>query len=284
MSSEVKSRRRGRGAEEILFWALIILVVFVACFPALWLLITSFKSPAELSRIPITYLPEKWTIVNYIDLFTVNPFSRFMLNSIVVTVLSTVVNVLVSLMASYALARLDLPGKRLILGFILVFAMLPAMAFIVPIYDVIRKLGWLNTYQGLMGPYVTFQLPLSIMILTSFFEQVPKDLEEAAMIDGASPFQSMFKVIVPLAAPGLVSAGILVAIMIWNDFLIAMTLTTKVSMRTLPVGIVLYPGEFAFPWGTIAAASTLAVFPITIFILFAQRWIVRGLTAGALKG
>jgi len=284
MSSEVKSRRRGRGAEEILFWALIILVVFVACFPALWLLITSFKSPAELSRIPITYLPEKWTIVNYIDLFTVNPFSRFMLNSIVVTVLSTVVNVLVSLMASYALARLDLPGKRLILGFILVFAMLPAMAFIVPIYDVIRKLGWLNTYQGLMGPYVTFQLPLSIMILTSFFEQVPKDLEEAAMIDGASPFQSMFKVIVPLAAPGLVSAGILVAIMTWNDFLIAMTLTTKVSMRTLPVGIVLYPGEFAFPWGTIAAASTLAVFPITIFILFAQRWIVRGLTAGALKG
>jgi len=284
MSSEVKSRRRGRGAEEILFWALIILVVFVACFPALWLLITSFKSPAELSRIPITYLPEKWTIVNYIDLFTVNPFSRFMLNSIVVTVLSNVVNVLVSLMASYALARLDLPGKRLILGFILVFAMLPAMAFIVPIYDVIRKLGWLNTYQGLMGPYVTFQLPLSIMILTSFFEQVPKDLEEAAMIDGASPFQSMFKVIVPLAAPGLVSAGILVAIMIWNDFLIAMTLTTKVSMRTLPVGIVLYPGEFAFPWGTIAAASTLAVFPITIFILFAQRWIVRGLTAGALKG
>jgi len=284
MSSEVKSRRRGRGAEEILFWALIILVVFVACFPALWLLITSFKSPAELSRIPITYLPEKWTIVNYIDLFTVNPFSRFMLNSIVVTVLSTVVNVLVSLMASYALARLDLPGKRLILGFILVFAMLPAMAFIVPIYDVIRKLGWLNTYQGLIGPYVTFQLPLSIMILTSFFEQVPKDLEEAAMIDGASPFQSMFKVIVPLAAPGLVSAGILVAIMIWNDFLIAMTLTTKVSMRTLPVGIVLYPGEFAFPWGTIAAASTLAVFPITIFILFAQRWIVRGLTAGALKG
>jgi len=284
MSSEVKNRRRGRRAEEVLFWALIILVVFVACFPALWLLITSFKSPAELSRIPITYLPEKWTIVNYIDLFTVNPFSRFMLNSIVVTVLSTVVNVLVSLMASYALARLDLPGKRLILGFILVFAMLPAMAFIVPIYDVIRKLGWLNTYQGLIGPYVTFQLPLSIMILTSFFEQVPKDLEEAAMIDGASPFQSMFKVIVPLAAPGLVSAGILVAIMTWNDFLIAMTLTTKVSMRTLPVGIVLYPGEFAFPWGTIAAASTLAVFPITIFILFAQRWIVRGLTAGALKG
>lgn len=271
-------------ARVAVFWVLLGIVVFVSFFPALWLLITSFKTEADLVRLPITYLPPRWTLKNYVDVFTRNPFGRFMFNSVVVTGVSTLANVIIALFASYALARLDMPGKRLILGGILVFAMLPGIALIVPIYSLTQALRWINTYQGMIGPYITFQLPLSIMILTAFLKQIPHDLEEAAMIDGATPFQAMRYVVAPLAAPGLVSAGILVAIMIWNDFLIGMTLTTRLHMRTLPVGIVLYPGEFAFPWGTVSAASTLAVIPITLFILFAQRWIIRGLTAGAIKG
>lgn len=266
------------------FWLILTVVLVVSFFPAVWLLLTSFKPEGELFKLPITYLPQKWTLQNYIDVFTRNPFGRFMLNSVIVTLCATALNVFIALMASYALARLRIPGKRLIMGGILIFSMLPTVALIIPIFGLTRSMGWLNTYRGLVGPYTTFQLPLSIMILTSFFKQIPKELEEAALIDGATPFQTMFKVVAPLAAPGLVSAGILVAIMVWNDFLIAMTLTTQVQMRTLPVGIVLYPGEFAFPWGTVSAASTLAVIPITLLILFAQRWIIRGLTAGAVKG
>lgn len=266
------------------FWLVLATVLAVSFFPAFWLLLTSFKSEGELFRLPITYLPQHWSFQNYKDVFTRNPFGRFMLNSVVVTLGATVLNVFVALMASYALARLRIRGKRSIMGGILLFSMLPTVALIIPIFGITRGLGWLNTYRGLIGPYTTFQLPLSIMILTSFFKQIPIELEEAALIDGATPFQSMLRVVAPLAAPGLVSAGILVAIMVWNDFLIAMTLTTQIQMRTLPVGIVLYPGEFAFPWGTVSAASTLAVVPITLFILFAQRWIIRGLTAGAVKG
>lgn len=260
------------------------IVLCVAFLPPVWLFLTSFKSETELFRVPITILPARITLENYRAVFEKNPFGRFMLNSIIVTSVSTVINVLIASMAAYTLARINIPWKSAIMGAILVFSMLPLMSMIVPLFVLMRRLGWVNTYQGMIGPYVTFQLPLSILILTNFFRQTPRELEEAAMIDGAGLWQVIGRVVIPLAAPGLVSAAILVAIMIWNDFLIAVTLATNMNMRTLSVGIVLYPGEYAFPWGIISAASTLAVVPITLFILFAQKWIIGGLTAGAIKG
>lgn len=278
------TRRLGNIASCVGFWVLLSIVLCVAFLPPVWLFLTSFKSETELFRVPITILPARITLENYRAVFEKNPFGRFMLNSIIVTSVSTVINVLIASMAAYALARINIPWKNAIMGAILVFSMLPLMSMIVPLFVLMRRLGWVNTYQGMIGPYVTFQLPLSILILTNFFRQTPRELEEAAMIDGAGLWQVIGRVVIPLAAPGLVSAAILVAIMIWNDFLIAVTLATNMNMRTLSVGIVLYPGEYAFPWGIISAASTLAVIPITLFILFAQKWIIGGLTAGAIKG
>lgn len=278
------TRRLGNIASCVGFWVLLSIVLCVAFLPPVWLFLTSFKSETELFRVPITILPARITLENYRAVFEKNPFGRFMLNSIIVTSVSTVINVLIASMAAYTLARINIPWKSAIMGAILVFSMLPLMSMIVPLFVLMRRLGWVNTYQGMIGPYVTFQLPLSILILTNFFRQTPRELEEAAMIDGAGLWQVIGRVVIPLAAPGLVSAAILVAIMIWNDFLIAVTLATNMNMRTLSVGIVLYPGEYAFPWGIISAASTLAVVPITLFILFAQKWIIGGLTAGAIKG
>ena len=278
------SNRCGKTLAEIAFWAVLIGVVTVSFFPAVWLLLTSLKEGKELFQYPITYLPKIISFQNYIDVFQKNPFGIYMANSVVVTAISTAIVVLVSTMAAYALCRLNLPFREWILGGILVFSMLPLVSIILSIFLVTRELGWLNTYQGLIGPYVTFQLPLAIFILNNFFAQIPRELEEAAFIDGATPQETLMKIVAPLSAPGMVSAAILVAIMNWNDFIIAAALTTNQEMRTIPVGIVLYPGEFAFPWGTISAASTLAVLPITFFILFAQKWIIRGLTAGSIKG
>lgn len=269
---------------SFLFWAILLVVVVISFSPLLWLLITSLKTEAELFKFPITYIPKEVTLQNYIAVFTRNPFGRFLLNSIVTTFSSTCFIVVISSMAAYALSRLNMPFKRLIMGCILVFSMLPIISLVLSIFLITRNLGILNTYQGLIGPYITFQLPLAIYVLNNFFSQIPTELEESAKIDGATPLQTMNRIIMPLSLPGIMSASILVSIMNWNDFVIAATLTTSQEMRTIPVGIVLYPGEFAFPWGTISAASILAVIPIAFFILFAQKWIITGLTAGSLKG
>jgi multiple sugar transport system permease protein len=166
---------------------------------------------------------------------------------------------------------------------VLSVSMVPAMSIVVPLYTILRSVNLTDTYGGLIIPYVTFSLPIAILVLSVFFQKIPKDLENAARIDGCSRLQALYRVIVPLSAPGLSTAGILVFIGNWNEFLIALTMTSRQLMRTIPVGIALYPGEHYFPWGTIAAATTIAVLPMVVAVLVGQTQIVKGLTAGALK-
>lgn len=252
--------------------------------PYLWTLFTSLKSERELYQFPVTYWPHAPTLVNYVAVFTQNPFGRFLLNSAVVTVASTVLCLFIASLAAYAFARLKFRGREILLVGLLVVAMIPLITVIVPLYILVRNLGLLNTYWGLIGPYITYSLPVAIFILTAFFREIPHELEEAALIDGCTRLNTLWRIIAPLAAPGLITAGIIVFVYTWNEFLVALTLTSTNDVRTITVGIALYRGEFAFPWGVISAAVVLATIPITALILLGQRLVIRGLTAGAVKG
>jgi multiple sugar transport system permease protein len=253
-------------------------------FPALWILFTSFKTEVELMRIPITIIPQAPTIENYIRVFVDQPILRFLFNSVVVAVLSTLLCVACSALAAYALVRLRLPGAGVILSVLLAIAMFPLISMMVPLFQVMRDLGLLNTWWALIFPHAVLSMPVGTLVLISFFQDIPRDLENAAMIDGCTRLGALWHVVIPLTAPGVFTAGILAFVNSWDEFLLALTLSPRVASRTLPVGITLYQGEFSFPWPIISAALIVAIVPICIVIAIFQERVVSGLTSGGMKG
>lgn len=262
-----------------------LLLVFYIVFPFYWQISTSLKSPDEIFRKPPSAFPKSLYLRNYVAVFTSGrPFGRYMFNSFVVASSTTIISILIGSFAAYALSRSEFRGKTLFLGGVLGLAMFPQIAIVSPIFTIFRRLNLLNTYPALIIPYTTFSLPLSIWILTNFFKEIPTEIEEAAFIDGCTSLEVLRKVIAPLAAPGVFTCAILVFIYAWNEFLFALTLNTRDSMRTVTVGITMFPGLYEIPWGTIFAASTLVTLPLVILVLLFQRKIIAGLTAGAVKG
>ncbi len=260
------------------------LVVFNGFFPALWILLTSLKTETELVSKPITWLPDNPTLSNYVQAFTDQPLLKYLGNSAIVALGATVVSLLVSAGAAYAIARLNLKHRQLILTAIVASSMFPLVTLLVPIFETMRQLGLLNTYTALILPYVVLNLPVCTLVLVSFFQSIPRDLENAAMIDGCTRLGALVRVVVPLAAPGVFTAGILAFVNAWDEFLLALSLNSSASMRTLPVGITLYQGEFSFPWPIISAALIVAIVPVAVLIAVFQERVVGGLTQGGLKG
>jgi multiple sugar transport system permease protein len=253
-------------------------------FPALWILFTSLKTESELMRLPITIWPAAPTLLNYSRVFTDQPVFTFMWNSVAVSVLSTVLCVTVSALAAYALVRLRLPKPNLILALLLAVAMFPLISLMVPLFSVMRDLGLLNTWWALIFPYAVLSMPVCTLVLISFFQDIPRDLENAAMIDGCTRTGALWHVVIPLTAPGVFTAAILAFVNAWDEFLLALTLSPRVASRTLPVGITLYQGEFSFPWPIISAALIVAIVPICVLIAVFQERVVGGLTSGGMKG
>ena len=265
-------------------WLAGIIVAVNGFFPALWILFTSLKTETELMGYPITYLPQAPTLANYVQAFTEQPLLRFLWNSFVVASLSTLLCVLVSALAAYALTRLRVPRSNLIMAGLMAVAMFPLISLMVPLFRMMRDLGLLNTYLALILPYAVLSMPVCTLVLASFFQDIEPDLEAAAMIDGCSRVGALFRVVVPLSAPGVFTAAILAFVNAWDEFLLALTMMNRLSMRTLSVGITLYQGEFAFPWPLISAALIVAIVPISILIAVFQERVVGGLTAGGVKG
>lgn len=261
-----------------------LIVVVNGFVPAIWIVLTSLKTEAELLRLPITILPDTFTFQNYTRVFTDQPILTFMWNSVAVATLSTLLCVTVSALAAYALVRLRLPAPGLILSVLMAIAMFPLISLMVPLFQVMRTVGLLNTWWALVLPYAVLSMPVCTMVLISFFQDIPKDLESAAMIDGCSRLGALWHVVIPLTAPGVFTAGILAFVNAWDEFLLALTLSSRVSSRTLPVGITLYQGEFSFPWPIISAALVVAIVPISIIIALFQERVVGGLTQGGMKG
>jgi multiple sugar transport system permease protein len=276
------------GTREYTTWsAIIALVIVFAMFPVLWIVSLSFKTPATVGDGRL--VPKEWTLDNYKGLFTGgfdSPLLRPLINSILIALIATTIAVALASFAAYAIARLDFPGKFVVLAGALAVSMFPPISVVGPLFDMWRALGLYDTYPGLIIPYLTFALPLAIYILVAFFREIPWDLEEAAQVDGATPFQAFRRIIFPLAAPGVFTAAILVFIFAWNDFVFAISLTSSNASRTVPAAIAFFTGEsqFTSPTGNIAAAAVLVTVPIIIFVLIFQRRIVAGLTAGAVKG
>jgi multiple sugar transport system permease protein len=260
------------------------IVVVNGFFPAVWILLTSLKSEAELVSKPITWWPHDPTLANYVQAFTDQPLLRYLGNSFAVAVLSTILSLFVASLAAYAIARLNLRHRRLILTCIVASSMFPLVTLLVPIFQTMRALNLLNTYTALVLPYTVLNLPVCTLVLVSFFQSIPRDLENAAMIDGCTRLGALWRVVVPLAAPGVFTAGILAFVNAWDEFLLALSLNASASMRTLPVGITLYQGEFTFPWPIISAALVVAIVPVAVLIAVFQERVVGGLTQGGLKG
>lgn len=253
-------------------------------FPALWILFTSFKTEAELTAKPMTWLPHAPTMQNYVQAFSDQPLLVFLFNSFMVALLSTVLTLFVSALAAYALARLDLAYRGLILSLIIAVSTFPLVTLLVPLFEIMRALGLLNSWTALVLPYTVLSLPVCTLMLVSFFEGIPRDLENAAMIDGCTRMGALFRIVVPLCAPGVFTAGILAFVNAWDEFLLALSFNANPALRTLPVGIQLYQGEFAFPWPVISAALVVGIVPVAILIVIFQERVVSGLTAGGVKG
>jgi multiple sugar transport system permease protein len=260
------------------------IVVVNGFFPAFWILLTSLKTETELVSKPITYWPANATLANYVQAFTDQPLLRYLGNSALVAIGATVVSLVVSSLAAYAIARLNLKRRQLILTCIVASSMFPLVTLLVPIFETMRAAGLLNTYTALILPYTVLNLPVCTLVLVGFFQSIPKDLENAAMIDGCTRLGALWRVVVPLAAPGVFTAGILAFVNAWDEFLLALSLNASASMRTVPVGITLYQGEFTFPWPIISAALIVAIVPIAVLIALFQERVVGGLTQGGLKG
>lgn len=274
-----------RNPREIAGWSSAIVVVTLASLiPVAWIVSLSFKDPSTIGD--GSFLPSKWTWTNYSGIFQQSIFTSALRNSIGIALISTLIAVVLACFAAYAIARLEFPGKRVILAASLAIAMFPPISIVGPLYNMWRNIGLYDTWPGLIIPYMTFALPLSIFTLSAFFREIPWELEQAAQMDGATPFQAFFKVIAPLAAPGVFTTAILVFIFCWNDFVFAVSLTSTSNAETVPAAIAAFPGasQFTAPIGSIAAAAVVVTIPIIIIVLLFQRRIVAGLTAGAVKG
>jgi len=273
------------GVRRAASWVIVdILVLLYALFPVLWILSLSLKPTSTVKDGKL--IPSSVTFDNYRGIFRGNVFSSALINSAGIGLLTTVIAVVIGAMAAYAVARLNFPGKRLLIGATLLISMFPAISLVTPLFNIERRIGLFDTWPGLIIPYIAFALPLAIYTLSAFFREIPWDLEKAAKMDGASPGQAFRKVIAPLAAPGIVTAAILVFIFAWNDLLLALSLTATKAAITAPVAIANFTGssQFEEPTGSIAAGAMVITVPIIVFVLVSQRRIVAGLTSGAVKG
>ncbi len=270
---------------ENLIWTFFgALVAVYALIPVVWIVSLSLKRPSDLND--RLFLPKAVSFENYQTIFADPQFPSALWNSIGIALIATLLSIMLALFAAYAIVRLDFPGKKWVLAGVLSISMFPPVSIIGPLFNLWRDIGLFDSWAGLIIPYMTFTLPLAIWSLSAFLRELPWDLEKAARIDGASPFQAFVQIIVPLAAPGVVTAAILVFIFAWNDFLFAASLTSSNAARTVPAAITFFTGssQFEQPTGSIAAASVVVTVPVIVIVLLFQKRIVAGLTAGAVKG
>lgn len=264
----------------------VFLVVVFFMGPVLWQVLTSFKVNADISAVPSVYFPTRLTLDHYQSLFIRRPFTFYIFNSAFVSLTSTVLALALGAPAAYALARMRLPGENIILATVLIVTLFPAVLLFLGLLEVVRVTHLGNNYLALILPYTAINLPLTILVMRSFFQQLPKDLEDSARVDGYNTVQMLISIVLPMTLPALVTTGILTFISAWNEFIFALTFITRESMKTIPVATAQLSGAsvFEIPYGPIAAATVLGTLPLVILVLLFQRKIVQGLTAGAVKG
>jgi multiple sugar transport system permease protein len=259
-------------------------VVLFVGLPLYWLIASSFKTASNLGDSPPQYFPHPISTQNYHDAFVTYDFGIYFRNSLIISIVATALVLTAGTMAGYALGRLPLRGKFSLMVTLLIISVFPAIAVVAPLYLLLRDLGWLNSYQGLILVYTAFNLPFAIWILRNYMLGIPKEMEETGRIDGAGPFRTLWTIILPMALPGLFTAGIFCFTACWTEFLFALTFNSSNNYRTIPVGIAEFGTVYTVPYGTIFAASVVAVVPIGILVFIFRKFVISGLTSGAVKG
>jgi len=280
------SRRKRHGWRRVINGVTIstfVIVVFLAA-PLYWLIISSFKTPEAMGDSPPQFFPSPVSGANYSQAFKQYDFGVYFRNSLIVSLLATALVLIFGTLAGYALARTPMRGKFTTMVTLLIISLFPAIAVIAPLYLLLRNVGWLNSYQGLIVPYTAFNLPFAIWILRNYMLGIPKEMEETGRIDGAGPLRTVWTIILPMALPGVFTAGIFCFTACWTEFLFALTFNASNNYRTIPVGIAEFGGNFQVPYGTIFAASVVAVVPIGILVFIFRKFVISGLTSGAVKG
>ena len=267
-------------------WAVLLMIMFFLLFPIYWVVLTSFKTNMESYLYPPTFLPKAPTLEGFINLFTNYPeFFIYYKNNIIVSALSTILVCMIALFSGYALSRVRINWNKYVIAFLLFSQMFPVVSRLISLYGLLRDWGLLNTTAGLVLSITAGQLPFSITLMASFFDAVPRDLEEAAFIDGASRFKTMFQVVMPLVIPGLLAVGIYSFLVAWDDYLYASTLIQNDALRTLSPGVTLrYLGELSYDWSLVNSISVVGTLPMVFVFFFFQKYMIKGLTAGAVKG
>lgn len=283
--SEV-ARKSTFSIRNVLLTIAVILVVLFSLAPILWQVLTSVKVNPDIAAIPNVYFPSRYTGQHYIEIFNRRPFLSYMLNSFFVAFTSTLLCLALGTPAAYALARLRIPGERIILAVVLIVTLFPYILLFIGLLEIVRATGLANNYLALIIPYTAINIPLTILVMRSFFQQLPRDLEDSAKVDGYNTWQMLVRILLPLTTPALVTTGILAFIASWNEFIFALTFITRESMKTIPVAVAQISGTavFEIPYGALAAATVIGTLPLIILVLLFQRRIVQGLTAGAVKG
>ena len=274
------------GKTQVGTWIGFALIMLWCLFPVAWIISLSFKSEGETGAGSAQFLPKEPTFDNYKAIIDNPDFTRALINSFGIALIATVLSVIFATLAAYAIARLEFTGKRLVLSLALAIAMFPVVALVGPLFDMWTTFGLFNTWPGLIIPYMSFTLPLAIWTLSAFFREIPWEMEQAAQVDGATSWQAFRKVIVPLAAPGVFTAAILTFFFAWNEFVLAISLTSTTSSRTVPAQMSFFVGPDPFnpPYAQLATASVIVTLPVIVIVLLFQRKIVAGLTSGAVKG
>jgi ABC-type glycerol-3-phosphate transport system permease component len=281
---------RGTLAERILggpvLWVGIALLTAFALAPFVWVFLTSLKTRQELYATPLTYLPGTLTVANYVDAWTsrLTPFSRFFANSLWVSSVTMVATTAISILAGYALARFRFFGRQAFLLVFLATQMFPAVLLIAPLLSQWHALGLIDTYQALIYSNFSFTVPFTVWMLVGYFDSIPRELEESAMIDGCSRFGALCRVILPLAAPGVAATAIFAFVSSWSELLFAITFTSQTEMRTLSAGLLFMVGQYEIQWGQLSAGVIISTLPVAVLFTYLQRHLIRGLAAGAVKG
>jgi multiple sugar transport system permease protein len=275
-----------RNIERTIIYIFVVIVFIYFVFPFWWAIRSSFTSNSFLFTKDFNLLPPEWTFDHYIGVFREHDFLRNILNSFIVAGSTTLLSLVIGSFAGYAVARLKIPGKVLIMGSILAVSMFPQVSILGGLYQLLRSMGLIDTYPGLIIPYTAITLPLTTWILQNFFRDLPKSVEESAYIDGCNKFQTLYKIVIPLSIPAIVTTGLLTFIQAWNEFMFALTFVINPEMFTVPVAISMFTGasQYEQPWGQLMAASVIITVPLVLMVLVFQKKIVEGLTSGAIKG
>lgn len=275
--------RRFRHA-DVARWALVLVSLLLVVFPFYWMINTSLKPASEIFVSPPTFVSSNWSLDAYVAILTERPFARYFLNSLVVTLGTTVLSVTLAAFAAYGFTRFFPRGATPFVVFLLFTKMLPETLLIIPYFQLMSTVGLLNSYFALILAYSSFALPFSVWMLIGFFRSIPRDIDEAATIDGASYLQTFFLVILPLARPGLVAVALFTFLIAWNSYLWALVLTTDASMHVLSVGVANMVGEYRVEWNELMAAAVIAAVPVMVLFSFLEKHLVNAITSGAVKG